>query len=395
MTAVAAIALSGLAVSLLLYVVSVVGLAIARRTARRRGSGCFAPPVSIVKPLAGLDEGLEANLESYFQLDYPEFEIVFSFARAQDPALRVARAVADRHPEIPATFVVDPREPGSNSKVNRLSAGVRHARHCYLLLADGNVRVRPDFLGRAIAPFLRPSVGLVSHLFRGTGARSLGSRLETLYLNAVLQPATAAIAGVLGRPCVVGKSILIARHALEAIGGLDALQPYLAEDFVIGEEIARAGFEVVLSGDVIDTAERGKPLRTAWARQRRWILMRRRLAGFAYVSELFSAPLPWFILLLLASRGEAGMIAAGALLLAARYALEIGCMGFLLRSWRIADAPLLPARDLAVFALFWAGLLGRRTQWRGRPVVLGPRTLIIAEGAPAEPPSWRHALSNR
>jgi ceramide glucosyltransferase len=393
-TVVAAVALAGLGFSVALYLFSMTGLALVRRTSRRRDPGCFAPPVSIIKPLAGLDEGLEKNLESYFRLDYPEYEVIFSFARPEDPALRVARSVADRHPDVPATFVVDAREPGSNSKVNRLSAGLRHARHPYLLMADGNARVRSDFLSRAIAPFWRPSVGLVSHLFRGVGARSLGSRLETLYLNAVLQPATAAISRVLRRPCVVGKSILIARYALEAIGGFPALESYLAEDFVVGEEMLRAGFEVVLSGDVLDTVEQAKNLRAAWARQRRWILMRRRLAGPAYASELFSAPLPWFVLLSLAGRGNPALVLAGAALLTARYGLEILGMGLLLGSWRIADAPLLPLRDLAVFALFWAGVFGRRTRWRGRRVALGPRTLILPE-AVSHPGFWRHWLPGR
>src|SRR5215467_9605172 len=179
--------LSGLGVSVLSYMIAAGALVRLRRRGRGAGVPGFSPPVSILKPLSGLDEGLEENLESFYRLDYPEYEIVFSFARREDPAFAVARMVADRHPEISSLFVVDAREPGGNAKVNRLAAGIRRARHRLLLLSDGNVRVRPDFLGRAVSWFSGSRVGLVSHIFRAVGARSLGSRLESLHLNGALQ----------------------------------------------------------------------------------------------------------------------------------------------------------------------------------------------------------------
>ena len=141
-------ALGGLPLSVAVYLPSS-RLALRRAPASRGDARPgFEPPVSILKPLCGLDEGLEENLESFFRLDYPRYEIVFSFASATDPAYPVARRVADRHPSVP-TFVFDAREPGGNAKVNRLMAAVRHARHRLLLFSDGNVRVRPDFLRRA------------------------------------------------------------------------------------------------------------------------------------------------------------------------------------------------------------------------------------------------------
>src|SRR5207344_2574711 len=108
--------------------------------------------------------------ESFFRLDYPAYEVLFSFASRSDPAFSVARRVADRHPETPSVFVVDAREPGGNSKVNRLCPALRHARYRHILMADGNVRVHADFLGRAISFFFDRKVGLVSHLFRARGA---------------------------------------------------------------------------------------------------------------------------------------------------------------------------------------------------------------------------------
>ncbi len=368
------IGLVGLGLCTAVYALAAMTLARLRRTHRGEPSADFAPGVSIVKPLAGLDEGLDENLETFFGLDYPSYEVIFSFARRDDPAYSVARRVADRHPRIRSTFVFDGREPGGNAKVNRLAAALKFTRNRLVLFSDGNVRVRPDFLRRAVSWFRDPRVGLVSHLFRGTGAKSFGSRVESLYLNGCLMPGTALISAVLRRPCVVGKSILVSREALDAIGGIGALRDYLAEDYVLGRQVRRAGYRVVLSTDVLDTVEISKSPRTVWLRHRRWGMMRKRLAGSLYGGELLASALPWFAAALAVPSAILRSLAV--VLLASRWGMEI----LLSRpsgqplSWR--NALLLPVRDLAAAAVFWAGALGRVVAWRGRVVAIGRETRI-------------------
>lgn len=361
--------------SVALYAAGTASLAALRRDRRGARFPGFFPPVSVVKPLSGLDDELERNLESFYRIDYPEYEIIFSFARRSDPAFAVARRVADRHPGIRSLFVVDAREPGGNSKVSRLSAALRHARYRHLLMADGNVRVHPEFLARAISFFADPSVGLVSHLFQARGARSLGSRLESLHLNGVLRAGTAAMARILGIPCVVGKSILLSREALNSVGGIEALRDHLAEDYLLGRMVAGAGYRVLLSSDEIETAEVSRSLAAAWSRQRRWAILRKRLGGCSYAAELLASPLPWFAGTLLAARGESRLVAAASALYLLRIGLEAVTAA---RSGRFSpvDWLLAPLRDLAVAALFWAGLFGQRTSWRGRSLRVGRNTLI-------------------
>ena len=371
---VGSVGLAGLVLCAAVYAVAAATLARLRRTHRGEPVPGLSPGVSIVKPLAGLDEGLEENLETFFALDYAPYEVLFSFARKDDPAYPIARRVADRHPEVPSTFVFDDRERGGNSKVNRLEAALRFVRHRLVLFSDGNVRVRPDFLARAVSWFLDPRVGLVSHLFRGVGASSLGSRIESLYLNGCLMPGTAFISAVLRRPCVVGKSILVSRAALDAIEGIGSLRDYLAEDYVLGRQVRRAGYRVVLSTDVLDTVEVGKSVPAVWDRHRRWGMMRKRLAGSLYGGELLASPLPWFAASLAAPWPALRFVAV--LLLALRWGMEV----LLTRpsgqplSWR--DAVLLPARDLGAAAVFWAGAIGRVVAWRGRRVEIGRETRI-------------------
>jgi ceramide glucosyltransferase len=367
-----------LALSVAGYAAATFALGRVARRSRRSGWSCFTPGVSIVKPLSGLDDDLERNLESFYRLDYPEYEIVFSFARRTDPAFEVARSVADRHPSVPSTFVVDAREPGANAKVNRLASGIARARFRYVLMADGNVRVGPQFLSRAIGLFANGSVGLVSHLFSARGARTLASRLESLYLNGVLSPGTAALAELLRMPCVVGKSILVSRDALNAIGGIEALRDFLAEDFLMGRLIARAGYQVRLCADGVDTAEVSRSLRASWGRQRRWAILRKRLGGAAYGGELLAGSLPWLVGAAVAGGGRMAPVAFS--LYAIRVALEaVGLVRS--RVFRPTDLLLIPVRDLAAVALFWAGLFGEKTQWRGRKLRVGSRTVLIREKA--------------
>lgn len=380
MNAVAAIGLTGLALSVAVYALSVAARSRLRRSTPRAAPPGFAPPVSIVKPLCGVDEELADNLESFFRLDYEPYEVIFSFASAEDPAYRVARAVADRHPAVRSIFVFDAREPGGNAKVNRLTAALRFARHRLVLFSDGNVRVRPDFLERAVLFFADPAVGLVSHLFRAAGPVSLPSRVEAAYLNGCLQPGTALISGFLRMPCVVGKSILVSQRALQAIGGMEVLRDYLAEDFLLGRAVRKAGYRVALSADDLDTTEVRKRARGVWDRHRRWAMMRRRLGGPLYAGELLASPLLWFVAALAAAPSAGVRIAAG-LLLGLRWGIELfsapRASGIL--SWR--DAAILPLRDLLAAAVFCAGLLGRGVAWRGRPLVIGRETRILTRAA--------------
>ncbi len=368
----AAIALAGLGASAAVYAAAAAELAWARRT--RRGSRVpdFAPPVSILKPLCGLDERLEENLESFYRLRYPRFEIVFSFASPADPAFPIARRVADRHPRVASIFVFDGRDAGGNAKVDRLEAAAERARHRLLLCSDGNVAVRPDFLERAVSHVADPRVGLVSHLFAAAGAASVASRVESLFLNGCLLPGTAAVAGILGMPCVVGKSILVSRTALEVAGGFPMLRHFLAEDFLIGREVRRAGYRVVLSADVLETAEVRKTGAAVWARHRRWAMMRRRLGGALYLMEAFSGALPWA-----AAAAAAGSWLPAALLLGFRYGVEARVAASLGRPLSAADWLLLPVRDLGAAGVFVAGLAGRSVRWRGRPLRIGKDTRIL------------------
>src|SRR5262249_10266410 len=196
------------------------------------------------------------------------------------------------------------------------------------------------------------------------------------YLNGCLQGGTALLAGALKMPCVVGKSILVSRCALDAVEGIGALREHLAEDFLLGRHVRRAGFRVALSADFLDTAEVRKSAGAVWARRRRWAMMRRRLGGALYAGEVLAPALPWCLATLAAAPGGSLAAAAGVLLVA-RYAAEIALGAAVGRRLGVRDALLLPVRDLAVFAVFCAGLTERRVAWGGRAMRIGKETLLL------------------
>jgi ceramide glucosyltransferase len=337
------------------------------------------PPISVLKPLKGVDPDLESNLESFFRLDYPRYEIVFSLASREDPAFAVARRVADRNPNVNSTFVIDRREPGANPKVSRLIAAERHARFGHVLVSDGDVRIGQRDLRAIAAELADPSVGLVSNPFRGAGGHSIGARVEDLHFGAFVFAGTAAVSRLAGRPCVVGKSILLSKEALGAIGGFAAVKDHLAEDFLLGDLVSKEGYRVALSPRMLVTHCAHKSVRAFWDRQLRWARMRRRLAGPAYFAEALASPLPWLAM----AAATGGFARPGWIVLA----LAIFLAGEAVRMRGLGvkgiapNLPLVVLKDFLFFGVFWASLASYRTQWRGKSVELGERTLIVDPAA--------------
>lgn len=329
------------------------------------------PPVSILKPLKGAEPDLSENLESFYRLEYPEYEIVFSFASRSDPAVEIARTVADGHAEIPTTFVFDGREPGANPKVSRLLHALTRARFPVILISDGDVRVSPSFLRDTAGELSDRRVGLVSNPFRAVGSGSFGSTVEALHFNGFVFGGTAAVSRVLRRPCVVGKSIFLRRDVLDWIGGFDAVKDFLAEDYRLGEIVTGAGFHVVMSPHVITVTSRGKSVAQFWARQVRWARMRRRLGGAGYAAEILASPIPWAFLF----AGRPGMGWAAALV-GAKIVGDLALLRSLDVRPRWSDMPAIVAKDFLFFGVFWASLVSNRTCWRGKSVAIGPRTLL-------------------
>jgi ceramide glucosyltransferase len=346
--------------------------------------------VSILKPLKGVDAGLEENLASFFRLDYPEFEVLLGVRDADDPAVEVARLVAAAHPWVPSRVIVDGREVGLNPKVNNLANLTRHARHEVLLISDSNIRVDRGYLRDLVSHLGARGVGLVSSPIRAGGGSTVAASIESFQLNTFVMGGVAALHGLFGGVCVVGKSMLISRSVLDRLGGFGFLGRYLAEDQVCGEAVHGLGMRVALSSHPIENTVGSLHVRDFLARHLRWARIRRRMSPLGYASELllqpvFLAALGFAIMRDLASAGLFAAAVAVSSLIALFAERTAG-----VRRRALAYPALVVGRDLLVGVAWVVPFLTRRVSWRGNRFVLGPRTLLIPDitsgaAAPAVP----------
>jgi ceramide glucosyltransferase len=255
------------------------------------GSAGPFPEVSIIKPVSGIEDGLEMNLESFAKLNGPTYELIVSIADPWDPAIPIVEKALPLFNEGALRIVIGGATSMDNPKVERLAAAARHANGRVLLISDSNVRVPSDHLAATLSEFEDPRVGCAVNVFIADGAASPGSFLECLYILTFVLPGTilAASAGV---TCVVGKSMALSRAALEKIGGFEAFAHVLAEDQSIGLAVVDAGYRVALSRAVVRNIVERRTLGGAVKRQIRWGKIRYSFSRLRYSCEFLCNPLP-------------------------------------------------------------------------------------------------------
>lgn len=324
-------------------------------------------PISILKPLAGLDDLLESNLRTFFQQEYPTFEILFAVRRPDDPAVDVVKKLQQEFPQIPTRLFVTGEPPYPNAKVFSLDLMLREAANDLIVMSDSDIRVTPDLLRTVAAEFQNTHVGVATCPYRAIPGQSFWSRLEATSIN------TDFIAGILvarlleGMKFAVGPTIVARRHVLQAIGGFDRLKDYLAEDFMMGKLAAEAGYGVMLSSHVIEHHIGTSSLRQNIAHRIRWVRSTRRSRPAGYIGQLFTMPLP-LAAALWAWNPAWWPLAAGtiAVRLAAAYVVSAKVLGARI-NWL-----LLPLEDFIGFVFWIAGFFGRTISWRGRKYLLKP-----------------------
>ena len=286
--------------SLGFYILSAFGIASFLRLKRNAG-GVFRssnpfPPVSILKPLKGIDPHMWESLCSHCEQDYPEYEIIFGVSEPDDPAVEAVQRLIREFPGCKIRLLVCPEVLGNNRKTSNLVQMLGSPQYDNILINDSDIYVTPDYLRRVMAPFASPKVGMVTCPYRGIAADTLGSKLESIGIS------TDFIAGVLvarqiegGIHFALGSTLAMSRTALEAIGSLRPLVDYLADDFELGFRIAKAGYEVVLTDVVVETHLPAYSFRGFFEHQMRWARSTRDSRRLGYVGLLLTFGLPWAI----------------------------------------------------------------------------------------------------
>jgi ceramide glucosyltransferase len=339
-------------------------------TRQRRHAGEYTPPVTIFKPLKGLDEELETNLRSFFRLDYPCFQLLFCVAEADDPAIEVVQRLMREFPGQDAQLVVGCPAFGLNPKVESLAAMDRHRKYDVILISDSNVRARPSYLRETVCYLADPGVGLVSNLFAGVGEVYPSAVMENLELNGFIAAGVAA-AAVCRATCVVGKSMLIHTRVLEAIGGFAAVRNVLAEDQVIGIRVRQAGYSIRLSHHVVENINSRRSLNWFLNRHSRWYKMRRQLALPVFlvepVANLPTVGLVW------AFSDDTGFAWGGLLLLVCLGMFRDAVQTRRLRGSfpKLRHLLFSPVKDVLLLPIWFDAIVSRRVHWRGHRFLIG------------------------
>lgn len=237
-----------------------------------------------MKPLKGCDEGLEENLKTFLNLDYPSYEILFSVASFEDPAYPVAKKLIENNPKLGARLIVDPVNLGPNPKVNNMVRAYELASNDLVLISDSNVRVKRDYLKRMARYMRNKKVGMVTAVISGAHEKGLGGKLEAIFLN-TFYARWMKLLFFVGRPCVVGKSMLFRKTTAQRFGGINVLARYLAEDYMAGEAVRRLGLHVVLAEEPITQCIGRLGLKEFWQRHIRWGRIRKSQAYLAFLVE--------------------------------------------------------------------------------------------------------------
>ena len=351
--------LAGLAAGGIVYSLLAI-LATLRFRSAGQGESAPAQAISVLKPLAGLDTGLEENLRSFFAQDYPRFELLFAVRDGGDPAAAVVRKLQAEYPHVAARLLLAGEPPYANAKVWKLEQMLAAARHELVVMSDSDVRARPDLLEQLNREFADPGVGLATCPFRTVGGAGFWPKLEALGLNTTYW-ANALTARMLeGVKFAIGATIAARREVLDGLGGFRRLREYLAEDFVMGRLAAEAGHGVILSRAVVEHRLGEADARQSWRHRMRWSRSTRRSRPWGYAGQIFTMPLP--VAALLAGLAPAWWPLAAAAV-AARFAAAAAVTGTLgaRMSWL-----LLPLEDLLAFAAWFAGFFGSTIEWRGR-----------------------------
>ena len=318
-------------------------------------------PVSILKPLAGLDLDLESNLRTFFEQDYPTFEILFAVSLSTDPAIAVVEKLQREYARVPTRLLITGAPPYPNAKVFSLDRMLGVASNDLVVMSDSDTRVTPDLLSTVAAEFQDARVGVATCPYRAVAGTSIWSRLEATGMN------TDFIAGILvarmleGMRFAVGPTIVARRSAIESIGGFERLKDFLAEDFALGKFAAEAGHGVILSSYVIEHHIGSADLRQSASHRLRWSRSTRRSRPLGYIGQLFTMPVPLALLIVALHSAWWPLIAL---------TVAVRALAAYVVSARVLRAKvnwlLLPIEDITAFGFWIAGFFGNTIKWRGR-----------------------------
>jgi ceramide glucosyltransferase len=329
------------------------------------------PPVTILKPLRGTDPEMYESFRSHCLQDYPEYEIIFGVSDPGDAAVGLVERLKKEFPQRAIRLMVCPKNLGTNTKVSNLAQMLPEARYEYLIVNDSDIRLKPDYLRRVLAPLADPladpKIGMVTCLYRGLAGPTLGSRLESIGISTDFSAGILAARNIEGGLRFgLGSTLAFRRRDLESIGGFEALVDYLADDYELGSRIAGQGLGVKLSEVVVETFLPPYTLSEFVDHQLRWARGVRDSRPWGYIGLGLTFGLPWAVLALAFAHGAAWAWELLVAVSSMRVAVALVVGRLVLRDCQVLPLlGLLPTRDVVASLIWLVSFTGHTVSWRG------------------------------
>ena len=346
------------------------------------------PPVTIFKPVHGMEGRLQQNLASFFEQDYPDYEIIIGARSADDPAIVLAGELQRQYPNVKSRIVTSGPPEWPNAKVFTLDKMIRLSSNDYFVISDSDVRVGPDFLRNVIPLLFDRKLGLVSCLYRGDPSADFWSSLEALGMS-VEMPSGVVVADMLeGIRFALGPAVAFRRDALDAIGGIATTADYYSDDYVLGNKIWAAGYKVIFCHYFIHHVLTPRPFVRTLGDQLRWMKSTRHSRPWGHIGSGLTFAMPFGILGFLSAAALGNMGLGLGLLLAAYFNRLVQC---LVVGWGLLKDPralrlcwLYPLRDLQGFLVWAASFLSHTFYWRGEIYRFTDEGRIVPQSRSAE-----------
>jgi ceramide glucosyltransferase len=321
------------------------------------------PGISILKPVKGIDDRFEENLRSFFNLDYPKFEIIFGLHDSSDPAMKLLEKLKSEFKSGKVKIIINRSEIGLNPKINNLNNMYPHAVYDTILISDSNTQVKPDYLKNMACELKNSGTGLVTSTVRGIGAGNLASSMENLHLNTFVTPNVLSAFRLFDKPIVIGKAMLIRRKVLEGIGVFFAFRNYLAEDYLMGAAVKKLGYNIKNIPAFVNNVNENWTLERFLNRHTRWAKMRRHMHLVHYILESMSNPVAMSFILGILMFNVNGLIQFGVVsLLKQTYDLYISRILNSDLKWYQYPAGIL--KDLVIGVIWFVPFFSYKVEWR-------------------------------